>query len=111
MPLADRVKVESYFTEDERTALSDQAKRLHLSRAEFIRRVALGIPIPSYGKQEAILNLMKMNSDLARLGNLMKLALDNIEVDGLAISTGKITQIMAQIQDTQTTLKQKIQEL
>ena len=87
------------------------AKRLHISTSELIRRMVTNTPLPEYGKQEAVLQLVKINGDMARLGNLLKLTLDHITSDNLKVSASKIHEIMASLQDTQTQLKQKIKEL
>ena len=111
MMLKDKVKIETYLTLDERDALTEIAKQLHLSRAEYLKRVALGTPLPNIGNKQTIVELSKVNADMARLGNLLKLALDNIDVDGLQISTLKINQIMAELEDAKQILKTKIKEL
>ncbi|MFK7866399.1 MAG: hypothetical protein AB8B77_03060 [Alphaproteobacteria bacterium] len=109
--LKDKIKVEAYFTEDERDWLNEQSAKLHISRAEMVRRMALGSPLPAFGKQEAVLDLLKINANLARLGNLLKLALDNAESDNLSINLLKIDQTIVDLANTQSTLKQKIKEL
>ncbi len=52
------------------------AKTYNLSQSELLRFAVLNIPLPNIGKQQAISDLLKINADLAWLGNLFKFALD-----------------------------------
>ncbi len=95
----------------EKQAIQAKAAQLRLSTSEFMRRVSLGMPLPEFGKAQVILDLLKINADLARLGNLQRLLLDNVTENNLPISTSKINENMALIKITQNLLKDKIQEL
>ena len=69
-----------------------------------IRRVVTGLRLPQPGNAQAVRDLSKINADLARLGNLFKLALDegtDLEPEGLA----------SKIAETQALLKSKIRAL
>ena len=65
-----------YLNRCEKDKLVTLAKGYNLSQSELIRFSIFNIPLPNIGKQQAISDLLKINADLARLGNLFKLALD-----------------------------------
>lgn len=56
--------------------LSREAKRLGIPRPEYIRRAITGTGLPPPGTAQSIQNLLKINADLLRLGNLLRRALN-----------------------------------
>ena len=51
-----------------------------------MRRAVTGVLLPPPGNAQSVRDLMKINADQARLGNLFKLALDegtDLELEGL----------------------------
>ena len=104
MALAHKVTVKSYMTPAERDKIYHTANRLGISSSEYIRRVVTGLRLPQPGNAQSVRDLLKINADLARLGNLFRLALDegtDLELEGLA----------SKIAETQALLKSKIREL
>ena len=80
------------------------AKRLGISRSEYMRRAVTGVRLPPPGNAQSVRDLVTVNADLERLGNLVKLAMDggtDLGFEGLA----------RQITETQTLLKSKIRGL
>jgi hypothetical protein len=76
----NRHLIKSYFNDEENTHLSELASRLRLSRSELIRRLVTGQRLPDpndFVAYQAVRDVLKVNADLARLGNLLKLALDD----------------------------------
>ena len=65
------------LNEAELLRIDEMASRVNLTRSAFVRRVVTGTSLPAPGNADAVLDLMKVNADLARLGNLLKLALDD----------------------------------
>jgi len=57
--------------------IEELANRVNLTRSAFVRRIVTGTTLPAPGNADAVMDLMKVNADLARLGNLLKLALDD----------------------------------
>ncbi|NVK20545.1 MAG: hypothetical protein HWE30_17775 [Methylocystaceae bacterium] len=100
----DLVLVKSYWTKEEKEDGKAKAKQLGLSFSDFVRRTATGARLPNVGHAETIRDLMKINADLARLGNLLKLAID--EEQPMAV-----LELADQVKSTQDLLKQKIKEL
>jgi hypothetical protein len=104
MPTANyRLLVSLKPEEKERlTALSEQ---LRLPRAEVLRRLMMAHRLPDpteFVAWQGIRDLMKVNADLARLGNLFKLALDEEPPESL---TQKLDAIAGEIAETQLHLK------
>ena len=65
------------FTPEERVQVKALAGQFKLSVSEMLRRFALGqtLPDPStFTGAQSIRDLLKVNADQARLGNLLKLA-------------------------------------
>lgn len=50
-----------------------------LGRSEYYRRIALTKPIPDKSNLTAVRDMFKVNADLARLGNLLKLTLTQLD--------------------------------
>ena len=59
----------------EKHVFSERAKRHDLSMSAFLRFLVRQTPLPNVEKTETIKNLLKINADLARLGNLFMLAI------------------------------------
>lgn len=77
----DRVKVS--FTDEEKIQVQALADQVRLSVSELLRRLVLGHRLPDaqdFVSAQAIRDLLKINADQARLGNLLKLLID--EADG-----------------------------
>ncbi|MCW9033514.1 MAG: ribbon-helix-helix protein, CopG family [Alphaproteobacteria bacterium] len=75
------------FTQEERVRVDKLAAQLRLSRSELMRRLVLGYHIPKaddFVAWEGIRDLLKVNADLARLGNLFKLAIEEAADEELA---------------------------
>jgi hypothetical protein len=93
------------LTPKERDHIDALAGKLHLNRSEVVRRVVLAKRVPDpteFVAWQGIRDLMKVNADLARLGNLFKLALDEEPPESLI---EKLDEIAADIAETQQHLK------
>lgn len=98
------VLVKSYWTKKEKVDGMAKAKQLGLTFSDFVRRLSTGARLPSIGQAQEVRDLLKINADLARLGNLLKMAID--EDQSIAI-----LDLADQIRKTQALLKTKIREL
>ena len=86
MPTGRR-KVETYLDDAEMARLDALTAQFRLSRSELLRRAALNARLPdadALAARESVRDLLRVNADLARLGNLFKLALDDPPSDALA---------------------------
>ena len=109
MPAKNRVQIGAWMTPEEKLKVTDFAQKLHLSTSEFVRRIVMGRKLPDIGRYKAIIDLIKINADLARLGNLFKLALDApkfIPPEGVDLE-----KLLTNVRETQAVLKTKIAEL
>ena len=75
MPCPNRKCVKAYLTSEEYAQLKAQADQAGVSESTFIKRVCLGQELRSRADQKAVLELIKVNGDLGRLGGLFKMAL------------------------------------
>jgi hypothetical protein len=72
-----RVQVKVYMRPEHKEAAREKARTLGLTLSEYLGRLGANMPLPEPGNHAAIRDLLKVNADLARLGNLLKLALDD----------------------------------
>ena len=72
----NRVLLKSYVLPHEKKALEDIAKQLNLSTSRLVARLVAGKELPNVERDEKVRTFAKANADLARLGNLLKMALD-----------------------------------
>ena len=94
-----------YLNRQEKDKLIELAKTYNLSQSELLRFAILNIPLPNIGKQQAISDLLKINADLARLGNLFKLALDE------ELLPQELNKHINAIAELRAVLKAKIEDL
>lgn len=102
------------FTEEEQAGVKAQADQYKLSMSEMLRRFALGqhLPDPSdFAAARSIRDLLKINADQARLGNLLKLALDESDGTWPPALMARIDGLMVEIYDTQAALKAAVKDL
>ena len=66
------------FTGQELIVLEQKCGVVRMSRSEYIRVLLDSKPLPKPGNFQAIQDLLTINRDLARLGNLMKLCITEI---------------------------------
>ncbi|WP_142850698.1 conjugal transfer protein TraJ [Telmatospirillum sp. J64-1] len=102
---SDRHQVKTYLDDKEKQRLEELADQVKLKHSELIRRLIMGYRLPNAGDLAAyqgIRDLMKVNADLARLGNLFKLALDEAPPEELI---AKLDAIADEIAETQRELK------
>lgn len=61
--------------ETEKQNIDNKARQLKLSSSQYLRKLGLNYQIVNTVDQEAILQMAKVNGDLSRLGNLLKMYL------------------------------------
>ena len=98
-----KVRIEAYVTPAERDRLHALATQLHISLSDLIRRSALGTRLPNPSRHEAVRELVRINADLARLGNLLKLGIDEETLDPAAA-----TDLIAEIRTRQVEVKARL---
>lgn len=110
MPIKNRVLAKFYPTPQDKAELEALAKRTGKSFSELICRLTSGQqPMSADDKHVVVRDLLKINADLARLGNLMKLILDD---ESLVLPDGMdFRGLFDSIRETQSLLKTKVREL
>ncbi len=94
-------KIEIRVTPDEKKRLKELAQAHGLKLSEYMRQAGLIQEITSRTEVETVLQLARINADQARLGNMLKLAIDmenSVEVE----------QLIAEIRQTQCELKDAV---
>ena len=102
------------FTPEEKAKVEAKAGQLRLSVSELLRRLALGYRIPDpneFAAALAIGDLLKINADQARLGNLLKLALDVGDEDLSPAAIAGINELVADIRHVQQTIRNGVESL
>ncbi len=106
MPSPEKIVLKAYLTPEEHGNIKAAAAQVKLSVSAFTRAVCLGYEPKSKVDQEAILTLFQINSDLSRLGNLLKLLVDQSRID-----EKKVHDLLNSIQKTKELLSEKVREL
>lgn len=101
--------IKVYPNPEQHKELKADAARVGLSLSEYMLRLSLAQrPPPPIDKHVAIRDLVKINGDLARLGNLLKMAIEGRQVSSAGMD---LMTLFGRIRETQATLKAKIEEL
>ena len=82
--------------------------RARLTVSNLIRRLVLGQKLPDVHRHEAVIELVKINADQARLGNLLRMAIDDPD---FIVEETSLEDLFDNIRETQNILKTKIKEL
>ena len=108
MATRDRL-ISVWVTRDEKAEVVALARRARLTVSELGRRLVLGRALPDPGRHEAVLGLLEVNADLARLGNLLRLALadEDFEPPG----NMDLETLFNEIRTTQYAVKAKLEEI
>ena len=98
-----RVCVKAYLPPAEKDRLDTLAGRAGLSGSELVRRLVAGAALTDSGDRDAVRDLLRVNADLARAGNLLKLAID----EGTA-THGDVMDLLTEIRLRQGEIKQLV---
>jgi len=107
----ERHVIKTYLNGEEKARIDQLAHQLRLSRSELLKRLLMNTKLPSandFAAWQGIRDLLKVNADQARLGNLFKLALDEpLSADLLK----KFDVLIRDIDGTQADLKAAISDI
>lgn len=106
MPCPNKITLKSYLTPEEYAEVLNRADQARLSVSKYVKAVCLGYEPKSKVDQEALLAMLQVNSDLSRLGNLLKLALDQSNVN-----EDKVARLIDSIQQTRDHLNDKVKAI
>jgi len=91
-------------TPEEANQLKKLAQAHAMSLSEYLRQAGLMQEIKSRTEIETTLELAKMNADQARLGNMLKLAIDNE-------NEREIERLIAEVRQTQQTIRETLEAI
>lgn len=94
-----------YLTKEEKQIFAKKAKENNLTQSDLVRLSVLNLALPNSEHHKDIKELLKINADLARLGNLFKLAID----EGTKPEE-EINDLIEEIKGTQDLLKEAIKQ-
>ena len=106
-----RKTVKVYLTEEERDMLDRDALATGLTRSELIRRILTGRRLPDASARQGwqdVRDLLRINADLARLGNLFRLAIAEAPAAELV---ARLRDASEDITETQALLKDAVLRL
>lgn len=104
--------IKSHVTPEEYARLKYDAGRFNFTMSDFVRRVMTEFKIPqSVVDARAITDLFKISGDLARLGNLFKMALNDDDFQGAHPDTARIDSLVEDIEKTRQCLFDQIRIL
>lgn len=106
MPCPSKRMLTAYLAPDEYETIKAAASQARLSVSNYVRLVCLGHQPKSKVDQEAVLALLQVSNNLSRLGNLLKLTLDQSNVD-----EAKVYRLIDSIQETKEILNEKIKAI
>lgn len=99
-------RLNAYVRAEEFAQVVQMSEQAGLSMSEFVRRVCLGQVVESKVDSRAVLDLLRINADLGRLGGLLKLWLT--EPDQHATDVRKL---LRDIMDAKDALVAKVEQL
>jgi hypothetical protein len=102
-------RIYAHVTEEEGAEITALATQARITVSELVRRLATGQKLPNANRHEAVIELVKINADMARLGNLLRMAIDDPEFtppEGVDLED-----LFDRIRSTQSNLKAKVEEL
>lgn len=106
MPSPNKIALKAYLTREEYESVKAAAAQTKLSVSRYGRAVCLGYELKSKVDHEAVLALLQTNRDLSRLGNLLKMALDQSNID-----EKKVNDLLNSIQETKSLLNEKVKAI
>ena len=105
--------VKVWVTAAEKAAIGEKAGAHSMSASAYLRSLGLALPIQSTIDQRAVLELLKINADLGRLGGLIKMWLtsnENFQSASAQAMQHKLDRTLNEIGALQKTMKERIEE-
>ncbi len=101
--------IKAHVTPEEFARLKYDARRFNFTMSDYVRRVMTEFKIPqSVVDARALLDLIAVSADLARLGNLFKMALNDDGFQDSGIGAAKIQKLIEDIEATRQCLRDHI---
>jgi hypothetical protein len=106
--------VKVWVTPAEKAEIGKKAAAHSLSASAYLRRLGLALPVESTVDQTAVLELVKINADLGRLGGLIKMWLTSNESfqSGSAFAMQqKLNGVLNEVRSLQKKMSERIEAL
>ena len=106
--------IKVWVTTAEKAAIAEKAAAHSMSISRYLRALGLALPIQSTVDQRAMLDLLKINADLGRLGGLIKMWLTSNESSQSAcaqVTQIKLDRTLNEISALQKKMKERIEAL
>jgi len=104
--------IKAHVTEEEFARLKYDAGRFNFTMSDYVRRVMMEFKIPqSVVDAEARLEFLRINADLARLGNLFKMALNEDSFRGSGVGPDQIQKLIKEFEGARQFLLDQIRAL
>jgi hypothetical protein len=106
--------VKVWVTPAEKAAIAEKAAAHSMSSSRYLRALGLALPIQSTIDHRAVLDLLKINADLGRLGGLIKMWLSSDQSFESGSAQGlqrKLDGTLNQIRALQKQMSDRIQDL
>ena len=106
--------VKVWVTTAEKGAIVEKAAAHSMSSSRYLRGLGLALPIQCTIDQRAVLDLLKINADLGRLGGLLKMWLrsnESLESGSAQALQHKLDGTLNQIRALQKQMSDRIQDL
>jgi len=104
--------IKAHVTPEEFARLKFDAGRFNFTMSNYVRRVMTEFKIPqSVVDARAILDLFKVSADLARLGNLFKMALNDDGFQESGVGSAQVQLLIKDIEMTRQLLFAQIREI
>jgi hypothetical protein len=104
--------VKVWVTPAEKAAIAEKAGAHSMSCSRYLRALGLALPVQSTLDQRAVLDLLKINADLGRLGGLVKIWLtsnESFETASALVMQRKLERTLNEIGALQKQLKDRIE--
>jgi len=105
--------LKTHVTPAEKIVIERRARSVKMTNSDYMRQVLVEFQIPqSIIEYERIQEIMVVVSNLAKLGNLFKLGINNAETnENLDRFDSEMRRILAEIQDTKNLIWHLLQDL
>ena len=106
--------VKVWVTAAEKAAIAEKAAAHSMSSSRYLRALGLALPVQSTIDHRAVLDLLKINADLGRLGGLIKMWLTSNESSQSAsaqVMEIKLDRTLNEISALQKQMSDRIQDL
>ena len=101
--------IKAHVTEEEYARLHADATRFYFTMSGYVRQIMTAFKLPQgMVNAEAIVTLSRIHGDLARLGNLFKMALNDDGFQPTPASEARLNRLMDTIDETREHLKKLV---